>query len=474
MYYRHFGLSGPPFQFAMPPGELFMSRPHREALAALEWGLLHEPSGFTLLLGESGTGKTSLVSAVLARRYETVRAVCLADPKLSFTEMLRFVVQRIVALDPPAGKADLTASLDAFLAKLKRGERLVIVIDEAQDLEPANLEELRLLSNHGRPDEKQLCFILVGQPEFARTLALPALNALSQRIGARATLAPLSREEAEGYVGYRLKRQNGTIEQVFSPSALNYLLAQSRRIPRRINTLCHNAMLLAYAAGATRVSAAIARLAVREYDGFTGGRAVGLARCWAARLCAAAKTQPLRRAGVLAAAAGLGFIGAQALLSGFPAAERASSNAAEAAHSDSPLKMKLPQPALLPRHRLRTVSAAFRPEAVSEAATTPIVLGPKADAGRLGNPKAPTASTAQPPIMDRPPAASESSPRMQVVRVKPGDTLTGLAQRYLGSATRVKDLELANSRLRNADLLYPGQEIDIPTSRLDAADTGAR
>jgi general secretion pathway protein A len=266
MYYRYFGLTGSPFQLTFSPTQLYMSKSHREAYAALEWGLLHEPSGFTVLVGEIGTGKTTLALSILTRQFERVRTVYLSNPKLSFEEMLKLIIKQF---DIKSSRRDRLADLQAindFLCALPSGERAVVILDEAQGLSDETIEQLRLLSNSGKPDEKQLHFVFIGQPELLRRLASPPLRQLEQRIGAKTVLNPLQRSECREYVEQRLRMVNGSAERIFRRGALRYLIRHSGGIPRRINVLCHNAMLLAYAGGARTVDTRMVEAAVTEYD----------------------------------------------------------------------------------------------------------------------------------------------------------------------------------------------------------------
>ncbi len=267
MYYSHFGLDGPPFQLTSSPLALYMSKAHREAYAALEWGLLHESSGFTVVVGEVGTGKTTLVMAVLARQYQKVRAIYLGNPKLTFQELMKLILKQLDLTVQGRSKLAYLEAFDEFLRSLPAGERAVIIIDEAQDLSDEVLEQLRLLSNGGRPDQKQLHFVLVGQPELMHRLKSPSLRQLDQRIGARSVLKPLQSAEVLEYIEQRLSLCGGNANRVFHPGALRQIVRHSGGIPRRINVLGHNAMLLAYAKSAEQVDSRMVRSAVAEYDG---------------------------------------------------------------------------------------------------------------------------------------------------------------------------------------------------------------
>jgi general secretion pathway protein A len=265
MYYSHFGLSGPPFQITSSPNVLYWGMEHLKAFAALEWGLVHEQSGFTVLVGEVGTGKTTVALAILARKYQNVRTTYVTNSKLNFDEILKGIMGQLGIKVQGRTRLAQLGAFDQFLRELPAGERVAVVLDEAQGLSDETLEQIRLLSNSGRAEEKQLHFLLIGQTELARRLNRPALRQLDQRVGARAVLNPLRRAEAHAYVEERLRATGGSAAQIFTPGALRYILRHSRRIPRRINVLCHNAMLMAFGSGAKRVDARMARGAVSEY-----------------------------------------------------------------------------------------------------------------------------------------------------------------------------------------------------------------
>lgn len=269
MYYQHFHLSGPPFQSASPKTALFLSPTHFEGLATLEWGLSRELNGFTLLTGEAGTGKTTLIYSLLQRDFKQVRIAYIPDPKLSFLEILRVILSELNLYSTASTKLDYLEALDRFLNLRNKGERVAIIVDESQVLSDDALEDLRLLSNHGQRYDRCLQLILVGQPELVERLKKPELHQLNEQISARGVLNPLNLEESLKYVQCRLYAQGGASAQIFEPGALRRLLEHSGGIPRKINVLCHNAMLLAYSAGTKKVSLKAAKETAAQYDDST-------------------------------------------------------------------------------------------------------------------------------------------------------------------------------------------------------------
>ncbi len=266
MYYQHFGLNGPPFQFTPSPAMVYMSQTHREGMAALEWGLMHESSGFSVLAGESGTGKTTLIASLLSRQYQRLHLAYVTNPRLDFPDVMRLILTQLGVESAGLSKGAMLDALGGFLGGLRPAERVAIIFDEAQGLSDDSLEDLRLLSNYGRPGENQLQLILAGQPELLRRLMAPSLRQFNERIGARTLLVPLDASETVEYIDYRLRAKGGAAPKIFKPKALKYIVAASAGVPRRVNVLCHNAMLLAYAEGAKLVTLKMAKAAVAEYQ----------------------------------------------------------------------------------------------------------------------------------------------------------------------------------------------------------------
>ncbi len=452
MYYQHFGLSGPPFQFTPSPRLLYLSRAHREGLAALEWGL-KEPSGFTSLIGEAGTGKTTLICSLLAREHRWVRIAYVSNPKLSFEELLKVILDQLPVRIAEPGKLGLIQALNELLSRLNEQERVAIIIDEAQDLSDEVLEELRLLSNFERYERKLLQIILVGQPELERRLSQPHLRQLNQRIGARARLEPLDQREIREYIEYRLNANNGSLEKIFSPAALRLIARESNGIPRQINLLCHNAMLVAYASGSKQVDIKAARRALKECaQALTGKKqTTNMADAWA-RIVGASKPR-LRLA---AALSGLALLGG--LTTYYWQKLQADAALVKPSHSEAQER----RPFVLENVKANPAYAtpALREDRLE---VTPIIMPSEPSATRSGS--LPTREVTTYIVKDgdgNAPAADRTTEEKRKVVVRRGDTLANIAARYLGSKDELDRLVKANPQIKDPNRLYPGDTIYLP------------
>ncbi len=265
MYAAHFGLREPPFAITPDPGYVYPSRHHQEALAHLLYGT-GEDGGFVQLTGEVGTGKTTLIRALLEQRLDGVDIALCLNPRLTVAELLATVCDELDAPYPREHQT-LKPLLDALNAHLLRthaiGHRTVLIVDEAQNLSREVLEQIRLLTNLETAKHKLLRIILVGQPELRRLLARPDLRQLAQRITARYHLPPLDRRETAAYIDHRLRVAGGRVD-LFATGARRATYRYSGGIPRLINVICDRALLGAYGQGASRVTAGTIRRAARE------------------------------------------------------------------------------------------------------------------------------------------------------------------------------------------------------------------
>jgi general secretion pathway protein A len=269
MYAAYFGLKQEPFSIAPDPRLLFMSEQHREALAHLLYGV-QGGGGFVLLTGEIGTGKTTVCRSFLEQVPPHVNLAYIFNPKLTALELLETVCHEFgVAVTPPAQRAatvkDYLDPLNAFLLQAHgAGRNNVLVIDEAQNLAPEVLEQLRLLTNLETSERKLLQIILIGQPELREMLARPELEQLAQRVIARYHLRALGEPESAQYVRHRLEMCGLQRPLPFDRAALRAIHRASGGVPRRINLLCDRALLGAYANGQGQVTRGIVAEAAAE------------------------------------------------------------------------------------------------------------------------------------------------------------------------------------------------------------------
>jgi type II secretory pathway predicted ATPase ExeA len=268
MYEAFYGLGERPFDLTPNPRFLLLTGTHREALSNLEYGLTSR-RGLTVLVGEAGTGKTTLIRAVLAR-FETQGAVIgyLNNPTLTRREFCEFLTQAF-RLAPAAAqsKTKLLAELGAALEKYRAaGTQTGLVIDEAQAMPDDLLEEVRLLANIETTTDKLLPIVLAGQPELADRLNQPSLRQLKQRVALRCQLGALDARETAEYIAGRIRVAGGNSVQVFTRQAVDAIHERSAGIPRLISVICDNALISGFAADRRPVSRDIVQDVCRDFD----------------------------------------------------------------------------------------------------------------------------------------------------------------------------------------------------------------
>jgi len=268
MYTQFFNLREMPFSIAPDPAYLYMSPRHQEALGHLLYGT-GKYGGFVQLTGEVGTGKTTIIRTLLAQRLDNVDVAMIHNPRQSEREFVQSICDELQVV---YNKADpslktLVDALNAYLIERHTaGRRTVLIIDEAQQLAPDVLEQVRLLTNLETSKEKLLRIMLIGQPELAELLARQDLRQLAQRITARYHLTPLSADETVEYIAHRLQVAGGA-RDLFDPAAIKLIHKHAGGIPRLVNILCDRALLGAYSQSVRVVTPELVAQAASEVLG---------------------------------------------------------------------------------------------------------------------------------------------------------------------------------------------------------------
>jgi general secretion pathway protein A len=276
IYLQHFALKREPFSIVPDPDFLYPSQQHRQAVAHLKYGLDRE-GGFILLTGEVGTGKTTLTRTMLQRIPAHVRVAYVLNSKLNETDLLASIcdeldIKRQKSKNLSFSKICIDALNQDLLASHAKGQKTLIVIEEAQNLSADVLETLRLLSNLETNTHKLLHILLVGQPELLEILGQKQLRQLNQRVVSRFHLLPLDQSELPNYINHRLHHA-GAAGPIFDQGCIKMLFRLTKGVPRLINLICHQSLLAAYSLGAKSVSPALVKDAsVEILSGLDNGK----------------------------------------------------------------------------------------------------------------------------------------------------------------------------------------------------------
>lgn len=265
MYEAYFGLRGKPFQLNPDPSFFYGSRGHRRAMAYLEYGL-HQNEGFIVITGEIGAGKTLLVRSLLEKLDpRKIVAANLVSTQIDADDILRLVAASFGIPSKHLTKSDLLLAIEAFLVSTTAaGKRALLIVDEAQNLTPKAVEELRMLSNFQLEDHALLQSFLVGQPEFRTIMQSPEMVQLRQRVIASYHLGPLDLQETQAYIEHRLACVGWKGNPSFDPEAMREIFAVSQGIPRRINAVCDRIMLAAFLGEQRRIGVELVNQIVSE------------------------------------------------------------------------------------------------------------------------------------------------------------------------------------------------------------------
>ncbi len=259
MYRTYYGLIRSPFEMTPDPSFLYLGETHREGLATLVYGV-QKRKGFVLLTGEVGTGKTTLLHALLAQLDSTTDTAFIFNPKLSVLDFFRMLLDELEIPVACETKAEYLLALNRFLIdRLQRNRTVLLIVDEAQNLSTEMLEEVRLLSNLETSTSKLIQIMLVGQPELNEMLARPELRQLRQRIVLSHHLLPFNQTEIDAYVDERLRLAGYTGKGIFKRSARNELGAVTGGIPRLLNVVCDGALLTGYGREQLTLDASVIR-----------------------------------------------------------------------------------------------------------------------------------------------------------------------------------------------------------------------
>jgi general secretion pathway protein A len=430
VYERFYGLRKGPFNTTPDPEFLFLTRTHREALAAVTYGV-ERRKGFVVITGETGVGKTTVLRSCLARMDpERVEVIYVLNPNVTFRELMRTICRE---LDLTVGHDDPCELVNALHNRLieahRRSKNVILVIDEAQNMPVATLEELRLLSNLETTTQKFLQIVLVGQPELDRKLSRVELRQLKQRIVIRALVVPFSRRESRAYIEHRLRKAGGAIAaEVFSPAAVREIVRAANGIPRLLNILADNALISGFGADSKPVSVRIVREVVRDSEG-QRRRALPVGR-W------------LAVGAALAAAAAFSVLQPRTFVGSRGGMEAANLTRAGGLTRTPALPgERANEPAAAPAHTGASAAESGRP---AEAAQLSPAGSGAADADR-----------------------EQRQPSRDVLTtwtVRPGDTLSGLAVQVYGftSDRLLAAIQRFNSDIADVHSIAPGTRVRFP------------
>ena len=246
MYNKFYGFKESPFNLTPNSRFFFASHKHTEALDSLIYAI-DQRKGFVVITGEIGSGKTTVCRTLLNKLDRHTQIALITNTHLNSKDLLMTILEEF-EIDFVAGsKSKLLSQLNSYLIEqLERNNNVVLIIDEAQNLKPSVLEEIRMLSNLETETEKLIQIILLGQPELKQKLALSSLEQLRQRVSVYFHLSPLDREDTKHYIRYRTKVAGGSDREYFTPEALNVIYQFSKGVPRLINQVCDNSFLAGY------------------------------------------------------------------------------------------------------------------------------------------------------------------------------------------------------------------------------------
>ena len=461
MFHDYYQMLEEPFGVSPDPRFLFVGASHREALASLFYGI-ETNRGLMVLVAPPGSGKTTLIHQLIGKIKPSARTVFLFQTQCTSAEMIQYLLNDLGVDVQGMETVAMHNQLYRILTQERRAEkRFVLIVDEAQNLEPSVLETIRLLSNFETSRQKLLQIVLVGQPQLARKLAGPGLDQLSQRISICTRLRPFTAGETANYIAHRLKVAGYSGNALFTTEAMNIIEDRSKGIARNINRLCFSALSLGYSMGRDQIDADIMNEVVADLQGeFPTGEASS------APLVLLPAKKPLAHNKPFADAYSeqhrqtpkiwaLGGVAATLLV-------------ALAFLQYSRGGMEPPLPAKTAAASPAIESPSPQPLAVQSHAPAPIPATPSAvPASRTED--MPVSATAAPTLAPEPSGTDEiATANFQAntrrVVVRPGETLQRIALRTLGRENNklIRQIQELNPQLKDPDHIEADQEIRLP------------
>jgi general secretion pathway protein A len=493
MYYSYYGLKENAFKITPDPRFLFLSETHKEALAALVYGL-EEGHTFLLLTGEVGTGKTIVLESFRANVDKNVKVILLANPTLSSDEFFYILTRRFGLEGDSLYKARLLEHLEtAEDDKVKKTPHTLLIFDEAQALSHDLFEELRLLSNLN-PSILQI--FLVGQPELKERLALKECKSMDQRIGIRCDLRPMDRSETEAYIQHRLKvAGTNNYRAIFRQDALDLIFTCTGGIPRVINNLCDQVLITGFAENVRQIPAHIVKQTI-DALGRDGGRENRKSKKNSFYKFLFTEIKPLSAKGlillviffviIIAAFLFIERMGNKTAISmrhttelspALPAIKQNTETVRNMAEIEEAKQIKIPVPE---NSRNLQDESRGNPPVNSITSSIPAEAETKDKPEQLN----PTASTTDNNLVPAQQAQQEistgplsppslSAPELEVIRVNQDDTMARLIQNYYGqfNETIFRKVTACNPHIKNPDKIYPGEKLNFP-KKIDTINSG--
>jgi general secretion pathway protein A len=423
MYEAFYGLKKRPFHITPDPEFLYLSPSHKEALAAIIYGI-EEKKGFVTIIGAVGVGKTTVLRSYLERvEKKHTRIVYIFNSKLTFEELLRMIYQELGLIPRTNDIPSMINGLyDMLIEEYKQGNTVVLVVDEAQNMPVDTLESLRMISNLETSKDKLLQIVLLGQPEFEEQLNTHRLRQLKQRLAVRSTILPLTRGESFDYVKSRLSKAGADSRSVFTPAALKPIVKTASGVPRVLNVLCDNALITGFGHGKKQVTRKITQEIIRDFHGKSRPAVFG-------RWVVAAVVTVVIALGIAATM----FWSSRDVLF----------------------------------DKMGSIISS------RQAKQQEVAVGDHSTAQSAHPAKQRTAATPSSPAIKAPPAKDSEEQKQFTRIVTEGDTLMRLARQVYGGAdaSTIKVIQESNPQITNPNMIRKGSTIRFPSKSLNSIDS---